>query len=222
MFDPGDADYTRSFRPIKSDTWIFCFCLAAWVLRAFIDRVGCRRDGWLITIITFFLRFGTLLEAANYLSSLLLPSKGTYALAFVLLVVGGFLLKTQLSEAQTGKGLKQTTSTNPLKPLLFPCCTSHTRLFPKKHSFAYSYLFIGVPVGWTGCVGSMVAADTEMSLGNGPRQQKAWFKVDARDHLDRGNAHLGLRGKLRVYLESQVRQCPWIGSLDSFFSRGSL
>ncbi|KAL8910450.1 MAG: hypothetical protein Q9171_004244 [Xanthocarpia ochracea] len=35
-----------------------------------------------------------------------------------------------------------------MKPLLFPSKTSHTRLFPKKHSFTYSYLLVGIPVGW--------------------------------------------------------------------------
>ncbi|KAI1473953.1 hypothetical protein F4774DRAFT_422783 [Daldinia eschscholtzii] len=85
----------------------------------------------------------------------------------------------------------------PGRPLLFPCRTTHTRLFPKKHSFSYSYLLVGVPVGWTGVAGGMISND-EHSTGVG-----GWYKVDASDYLDRGNGHLGLRGKLNNYLESQ-------------------
>ncbi|OTB15002.1 hypothetical protein K445DRAFT_75422 [Daldinia sp. EC12] len=85
----------------------------------------------------------------------------------------------------------------PGRPLLFPCRTTHTRLFPKKHSFSYSYLLVGVPVGWTGVAGGMISND-EHSTGVG-----GWYKVDASDYLYRGNGHLGLRGKLNNYLESQ-------------------
>ncbi|KAI1657181.1 hypothetical protein F4813DRAFT_380981 [Daldinia decipiens] len=85
----------------------------------------------------------------------------------------------------------------PGQPLLFPCQTTHTRLFPKKHTFSYSYLLVGIPVGWTGVAGGMISSD-EYSTGVG-----GWYKVDASDYLDRGNGHLGLRGKLDAYLESQ-------------------
>ncbi|KAI8957205.1 hypothetical protein F5Y11DRAFT_352796 [Daldinia sp. FL1419] len=83
------------------------------------------------------------------------------------------------------------------QPLLFPCRTTHARSFPKKHSFSYSYLLVGIPVGWTGVAGGMISND-EYSTGVG-----GWYKVDASDYLDRGNGHLGLRGKLDAYLESQ-------------------
>lgn len=90
------------------------------------------------------------------------------------------------------------------KVLLFPCKTIHSRLFPKKHSFDYSYLTVGVPVGvegvWGGLVSSTSTKRSWFSLS-----RKAWYHVDPKDYLDRGNGHLGLRGKLDAYLKSQVR-----------------
>ncbi|KAI2463479.1 hypothetical protein F4781DRAFT_123942 [Annulohypoxylon bovei var. microspora] len=85
----------------------------------------------------------------------------------------------------------------PGRPLLFPCKTTHTRFFPKKHSFDYSYLLVGVPVGWSGAAGGMISNDEN---GTGA---KGWYKVDAADYLERGDGHLGLRGKLDAYLKSQ-------------------
>ncbi|KAI0164336.1 hypothetical protein GGR52DRAFT_115473 [Hypoxylon sp. FL1284] len=85
----------------------------------------------------------------------------------------------------------------PAQPLLFPCRTTHTRFFPKRHSFSYSYLLVGVPVGWTGVAGGMISNDTHNTGGKG------WYSIDAADYLERGSGHLGLRGKLDAYLESQ-------------------
>lgn len=86
----------------------------------------------------------------------------------------------------------------PGRPLLFPCQTTHTRFFPKKHSFAYSYLMVGIPVDWTGVAGGMISNEYDTGA-------KGWYNIDAADYLERGNGHLGLRGKLDAYLESQVR-----------------
>lgn len=84
------------------------------------------------------------------------------------------------------------------KPLIFPCRTSHTRFFPQKHSFSYSYLCVGIPVGWRGRCGSMLSAEVR----EGKRQ--GWFHVNAEDFLERGMEGLGLRGKLERYLVGQV------------------
>lgn len=94
------------------------------------------------------------------------------------------------------------------KPLFFPSRTTHTRLFPKKHSFSYSYLLVGIPVGWQGSVGGMLSADqgTHRTRGgpeSGP-SGRSWFTVDAGDYLDRGNRQHGLDGKLRKFIRSQV------------------
>ncbi|KAH9900291.1 hypothetical protein F4778DRAFT_771489 [Xylariomycetidae sp. FL2044] len=84
----------------------------------------------------------------------------------------------------------------PSRPLLFPCRTTHSRLFPTKHSFSYSYLLVGIPVGWDGVAGGMISATKK-----GDRQ--GWYHIDAADYLARGDGHLGLRGKLESYLLSQ-------------------
>ena len=98
-----------------------------------------------------------------------------------------------------------------LKPLLFPCRTSHTRFFPKKHAFSYSYLFVGIPVGWRGSIGSILSADLESledkKQTDSPSEgRKAWFSVESTDYLARGFHSAGLQGKLQDYLRSQVRR----------------
>lgn len=94
--------------------------------------------------------------------------------------------------------------TGPGKVLLFPCKTTHSRLFPKKHSFAYSYLVVGIPVGWEGVSGGLVSSSS-MKRSWSSLSTTCRFRVDAADHLERGDAHLGLRGKLDAYLKSEVR-----------------
>lgn len=93
---------------------------------------------------------------------------------------------------------------NLLQPLIFPSRTTHTRLFPRKHSFSYSYLLVGVPVGWRGSAGSMISADGKND--GYASVSKSWFHVDAANYLHRGKSEDGLDGKLAMYLESQVRR----------------
>nr|OQO23281.1 hypothetical protein B0A51_08897 [Rachicladosporium sp. CCFEE 5018] len=81
-----------------------------------------------------------------------------------------------------------------LPPLLIPSKTTHTRLFPKKHSFEYSYLLVGVPVGSSGRLSNALSVD-----GSPP----AWFDVRSADYLNRGDDHLGLADKLKSYLHTQ-------------------
>ena len=96
------------------------------------------------------------------------------------------------------------------KLMLFPSRTNHTRLFPKKHSFSYSYLLVGIPVGWQGSAGGMLSADVEtvrrslLSTLLSVRPGGAWYTVHADDYLARGHVAAGLRGKLEDYLSSQV------------------
>lgn len=82
-----------------------------------------------------------------------------------------------------------------LKPCMFPCRTTHSRLFPTKHSFSYSYLYAGIPVGWKGAAGTILSAESDTT--------KTWFSVVAKDYLERGTQQDGLVGKLREYLVSQ-------------------
>lgn len=101
---------------------------------------------------------------------------------------------------RTSRVVDLSTWDGPGRPLLFPCKTTHTRFFPKKHSFEYSYLLVGIPIGWTGTAGGMISND-----GNGTGV-KGWYNVNAADYLERGDGHIGLRGKLDAYLKSQVCQ----------------
>ena len=100
----------------------------------------------------------------------------------------------------------------PVKPMFFPCRTSHTRLFPKKHTFSYSYLLVGIPVGWKGSAGGMLSGDDERKLAPwysrvlSRNPGSAWFTVNGDDHLERSHVPDGLQGKLRNYLQSQA--CP--------------
>ncbi|KAL6921980.1 hypothetical protein FSST1_006006 [Fusarium sambucinum] len=70
------------------------------------------------------------------------------------------------------------------RPMLIPSRITHSRLFPKQHSFSYQYLTIGVSVDSTGNV-------------------DIWFSIDAADHFQRQPSYNGLRGKLDSYLKSE-------------------
>ncbi|KAJ6443275.1 hypothetical protein O9K51_04454 [Purpureocillium lavendulum] len=102
--------------------------------------------------------------------------------------------------AHSSFSVKNTTSwSGPGRPYLIPSRTSHTRMFPKKHSFAYSYLITGVPVGYKGDANEVISVDA----GEQSSLTRAWYHVDAADYLERGRGDLGLRGKLDNYLKSQ-------------------
>jgi DUF1365 family protein len=87
-------------------------------------------------------------------------------------------------------------------PKIFECQTTHTRLFPKKHSFSYSYLLVGVPIGWRGAAGPIISSDLASSHGSAT-SSKTWFSVHAEDYLERGGHVDGLAGKLKDYLTAQ-------------------
>lgn len=110
-------------------------------------------------------------------------------------------VKLVLSCGGSDTGLKYD---GPGLPYLIHARTTHTRVIPKKHSFAYPYLMVGIPVGWDGNANGMVAVDaSKRSSLLGTRS--AWYNVESVEYLERGAAHLGLRGKLANFLRSQVR-----------------
>ncbi|KAJ9611740.1 hypothetical protein H2200_004924 [Cladophialophora chaetospira] len=84
-----------------------------------------------------------------------------------------------------------------LQPRIFECITSHRRLFPTTHSFSYSYLLVGVPIGCRGSDGRV------LSWLSPTNASKAWFSVHAEDYLERGHHVDGLAGKLKDYLKTQ-------------------
>ncbi|KAI5927417.1 hypothetical protein F4810DRAFT_365931 [Camillea tinctor] len=115
------------------------------------------------------------------------------------IVTASFTIAILISLPSYGRkrGMPPSAWQGPGRPMLFPCQTTHTRLFPKKHSFVYSYLLVGVPVGWAGVAGDMIST----GIGDGVR--KGWYNIDAADYLERGRGHIELRGKLDEYLQSQ-------------------
>lgn len=127
---------------------------------------------------------------------------------------GKSAIQTERVEAATRRETHGLALLHTLKPLIFPCRTSHTRMFPKKHSFSYSYLFVGIPVGWHGSLGSFLSADCEgchtetEKIKSSQPQQHSWFNVEAADYLERGSHRLGLKGKLDLFLKSQVCSLP--------------
>lgn len=98
------------------------------------------------------------------------------------------------------------------QPYFIPSRTTHRRMFPKTHAFSYSYLTIGVPVGYRGRVNNLLTID-------GSSDQLSWwqklvaftpFTVDGEGYLSRGPNSRGLRGKLDEYLESEVCNHPLV------------
>lgn len=94
------------------------------------------------------------------------------------------------------------------RPYLIPCRTTHARLFPQKHSFSYSYLVVGIPVGVSGNFNGMISVSNQQDRGFKAFLFKilggAWYNVNAFDYLQRGLSDAGFRGKLDTYLRSQV------------------
>lgn len=81
-----------------------------------------------------------------------------------------------------------------LPPLLITSRTNHARMVPEKHAFSYSYLFVGVPVGFQGSVDSVLSVDGE---------SPGWFHVRSKDFLFRSRTEQSLGEKLKRYLHTQ-------------------
>lgn len=132
---------------------------------------------------------------------------------------GKYASQTERMEAATNRKTQDLALSHTLKPLVFPCTTTHTRMFPEMHSFSYSYLFVGIPVGWHGSLGSFLSADLggcftgtdELKISQ--QRQNSWYNVEAADYLERGSHNLGLKGKLDLYLKSQVCSLQYMGSV---------
>lgn len=113
------------------------------------------------------------------------------------------MLASPSSHASTWQG--------PGQPYLIPCRTTHRRFSPKKHSFSYSYLTVGVPVGFNGSFNGMIGVYEKPSspFRNTVSFMKpffqSWYHIQASDYLQRGGDELGLRGKLNSYLQSEVQ-----------------
>lgn len=98
------------------------------------------------------------------------------------------------------------------RPWIFPCRTRHTRMFPKRHAFGYSYLLCGFPVVPAGVTKHGVG------IGDGKDRTKGsrWLRIRAEDYLARGCGAFGFFGKLKVFMREQVcLSGPPYGSFSS-------
>lgn len=185
--------------PLSSRTWLAPPLLIGVAFYGFFGRT---LD---ITLLLILIFWKVTLSMLEHLNLNLRDLVKTMVIAQLLGYVTLQFLRSLWPRAETS------TSQGPGRVLLFPSRTTHSRMFPKRHSFSYSYLVVGIPVGWQGRAGSMVSSGIERSQGAlswlslKPNSRKSWFDIDAADYLERGNRELGLRGKLDAYLKSQVR-----------------
>ncbi|CAI6342409.1 unnamed protein product [Periconia digitata] len=92
------------------------------------------------------------------------------------------------------------------KPLIFPCRTTHARIFPKKHSFGYDYLLCGYPIIPTGTTQD----GKDINDGRDQRLGFWWLHIRAEDYLKRGQGSLGFYNKLQSYLRQEgVQDAEW-------------
>ena len=109
----------------------------------------------------------------------------------------------------------------PGQPYLIPCRTTHSRLFPVKHSFSYYYLAVGIPVGFKGNVKGMIGIDDRLTSSIWTKFPFSdlfacsWFSIRASNHLQRGQEELSLRQRLDLYLQSEVRALSFISGCFS-------
>lgn len=147
----------------------------------------------------------TLEESVPWLSPL--KATGIILLCLFFYMIGSHLFSRR-STTQHGDAHNTTEQDGnkcALRPLFFPARTTHSRFFPQKHSFSYSYLLVGIPIGCRGALRSYLTVDLPHdSPASSTLFSRSWFSVDADDYLERGSESLGLQGKLHSYLKSQV------------------
>lgn len=182
-----------------------------WGFRIQQDAAGVKHDlKWILSFLLLLYRQELYLGILGA-PSCIWKSVWLFLLSIILLLICyRWRVDWRFSQSSAGRGNKtqDPCSTLKLKPLIFPCRTSHTRMFPQKHSFSYSYLFVGVPIGYQGSSGSLLSAESGILPDEDKKTKhipktKSWFRVEAADYLSRGNT-LGLEGNLHAYLKSQV------------------
>jgi uncharacterized protein DUF1365 len=124
------------------------------------------------------------------------------ALLVIFATTGLVLTCIALSRSPRQAKQEKWTTVDATQPLILRCRTTHTRIFPKGHSFGYRYLQVSVPVSFTGSSSRM--------LGVGSCAKYTLFHVDAADYLFRTSTQSTLEGKLNEYLVSQVRRLIYI------------
>jgi DUF1365 family protein len=174
--------------------------IGCWVLRFIHDRTKAYKDARAVLVALCILNRAALLCQIRDLASRWHIHASQIAWSCGLALVS-WCVWQMMREAQSAPSVEtEHKEMKFLKPCVFPCRTTHSRLFPTKHSFSYSYLYVGIPVGWRGQAGNMLSADSDLG---GSNTSKTWFGVVAEDYLERGVHDRGLQGKLQDYLISQ-------------------
>lgn len=170
------------------------FWVLLWTLRDGNDPTR-KQDAIIFSALLFWMCLG-LLQA--FASSSLSPfsefASATYSLAIIVTSGTGLAVIRALILSRTAKDQRVGGD----HPWILPSRTTHTRMFPKKHSFAYSYLQVSIPVSFEGRCGSLISV--------GDVERKGWLHVQGSDYLDRSSSETTLEGKLSEYLQSQVRE----------------
>jgi len=189
-------------------TWpVLVLWTACSIIRAYNDDPKLRKDCFIFSTFNIMqLREAYTVWEALALSSIIrkpMFSVLTFGLALLLFihrVVILYLNRTMPLKAILRPEFKTYTPPEHLKPLIFPCQTTHARVFPKMHSFRYSYLLFGFPI-----FPKTIAADGTRYGGMGDdKWGKWWLQVRAEDYLERGYGTLGFFEKLKMTLKSQV------------------
>lgn len=186
-----------------------------WGFRLQQDAASVKRDlTWILSCLFWFYRHDFFCLGILEVLSYLWTSLWRFSLCIIFLSVCycWLVYRRRLSRPSSGGRGEKTLdshSISKLKPLIFPCRTSHTRIFPRKHSFSYSYLFVGIPIGYQGSSGSLLSVGSGTCLDEDQKPKRFFnttqslFHVDAADYLNRGSSP-GLEEKLHVFLRSQV------------------
>lgn len=186
-----------------------------WAFRLQQDAASVKRDlTWIFPSLFWIYRhdiYSGILETSSYIWTLLWQFLSCVIFLSIFYCWRFYWRRSsQPSSAGGGNSSPGHHSMLKLKPLIFPCRTSHTRIFPRKHSFSYSYLFVGIPIGYQGSSGSLLSVGGEKTFVDEAQKSKhifnttkSLFHIEAADYLSRGNS-LGLEGKLHAYLRSQV------------------
>ncbi len=193
--------------------FVIATSIAAWAVRCWFDTKGTAQDAFTLTAFLLLRHtavIGNLLSAVveRHLLALVTVIVGTATCLVIYSEIQGYM--RIFPDLQSGGSLVFQ-SEHFWKPLFFPCRTTHTRLFPKKHSFSYSYLLVGLPVSWHGRDRSIGTAHLQPAYGKDgfcwqvSKSGKSWFSVNATDYMARGEDDLGLEEKLHAYLRTQVR-----------------
>jgi DUF1365 family protein len=174
----------------------------SWTSRFLFDRKAAVQDAVAVAVFssTFHRRYlNYFISHAFSNNSVLVSLTTSIAIVFTITALRNGILAEWFGTSPAAE--KEQTKAG-LPPLMIPCRTTHTRFSPAKHSFSYSYLFVGIPVGWSGRAGTILSADSHCAAVQG-NSRRTWFGVEAEDYLERGNHPGGLRGKLFEYLRNQ-------------------